>query len=239
MSQHKNMIKKCAKLCELSYKDSFHYQELGYLSQKLIDVKNTQVHVLYDQLYTYVVFRGTEPDKLQDWASDLDFRFDRKIKGYGVHKGFLQYVMNAYDDIMAELDKSHYNGKSLIITGHSLGGAAAVIFAEKMTRTVEKVVTFGQPRVGDKRMCESNGLNDILIRVVNENDPVTLLPPSFRGYRFWGTCLYFTLKGQIRTCPSLFKRWWGFFIKPKGRFLTKNLKNHSMELYYKNATHLQ
>lgn len=234
----KNLIKRCAKLCVLSYQDAFDYKDLGYNTHTFIEVRNTEVHVLSDATHSYVVFRGTEPAKIADWITDLRYRFDKNIKSYGVHRGFNVYVNNALDEIKLELSHNEHKSKSLIITGHSLGGAAAVIFAEKVN-FVEKVVTFGQPRVGDKRMKEFYTRTDQLIRVVNENDPVTLFPPRIRGYRDFGSCLYFNIKGHIRTEPTLFHKWLSLFFKPRGRFITKNIRNHSMDgAYYKNTSHL-
>ena len=70
------------------------------------------------------------------------------------------------------------------VTGHSLGGALAVLLAATLMETGIKVsglYTFGAPRVGDEEFA--NRLNDELSdgahwRVVNEEDLVPHLPPE-------------------------------------------------------------
>ncbi len=65
------------------------------------------------------------------------------------------------------------------LTGHSLGGAEAVILAMYLKTEgwkVSRVVTFGQPKVTDAD--GSKRFRDLpVLRVVNANDSVPLVPP--------------------------------------------------------------
>jgi hypothetical protein len=85
---------------------------------------------------------------------------------------------------VVEALKAHEDGtRSLWITGHSLGGALAMLtaafLANVQNHPLAGVYTFGQPRVGDpvfqRRYDET--LGDITFRCVNNCDPVPHLPP--------------------------------------------------------------
>ena len=66
----------------------------------------------------------------------------------------------------------------LFITGHSLGGALAMIAAKKITHKGGNAAcyTFGSPRVGDEVWISN--IKTPLYRVVNAADCVTMLPPG-------------------------------------------------------------
>ncbi|KAK9923890.1 hypothetical protein M0R45_032288 [Rubus argutus] len=106
---------------------------------------------------------------------------------------------------LKSLLEEHKNAKFLV-TGHSLGGALAILFpcmlafheeTELMDRLLG-VYTFGQPRVGNRqlgRYMESH-LNKPIrkyFRVVYSNDLVPRLPYDNKStlYEHFGTCLYY------------------------------------------------
>lgn len=83
--------------------------------------------------------------------------------------------------------------EALYITGHSLGGAMAVIAAalihvypelEYLRRKLRGVYTFGQPMVGDDDFAHSFGtqFGNKLFRHVYRNDIVPALPPRTTGH---------------------------------------------------------
>jgi hypothetical protein len=151
-----------------------------------------------------LVFRGTEPTSLINWLLDADF--EAKVfepnSGAQVHNGFYGNVEAVWDDICERLSALREKLKVLYITGHSLGGAMAVLTAVKLLQSapatgqspasppIRGVYTYGQPAVGDrslKRLCEGqdvqwNGLgltlNRVLFRHVFNNDIVPCLPPK-------------------------------------------------------------
>jgi hypothetical protein len=116
-----------------------------------------------------------------------------------------------------------------MITGHSLGGALAVLCAHILQAegwTVHSVYTFGQPRVGDRAFAAAyNGLKagqasslsfetdrpdacptlgSQTFRLVNENDIVPRLPGWVLGYRHAGQHEFITAAGALVENPSLF-----------------------------------
>src|SRR5690606_37727833 len=70
------------------------------------------------------------------------------------------------------------------LTGHSLGGALAVLATAVLKiglrMPVAGVYTYGQPRVGDAEFCRvyDQVLKDITFRYVNDADVVPHLPPE-------------------------------------------------------------
>jgi hypothetical protein len=122
-----------------------------------------------------ITIRGTNNN--QNISEDLDYtvRDDRQA-AIPVHTGFDRAARLVYQDVKPYLKP----GYKTYVTGHSLGGAVAAIVAIYLIEdgvTVERVVTFGQPRFtttdGAKRLQFLP-----LTRVVDENDIVPLVPPS-------------------------------------------------------------
>lgn len=101
--------------------------------------------------------------------------------GVPLHRGFQRDAIGIYDDAASYLRKD----LPLRITGHSLGGAVAVILAayfEKQGYTVEQLVTFGQPRLTSK--LPSEYVMSVSTRVVNELNVVPMLPPYTPNRQF-------------------------------------------------------
>lgn len=199
---------------------------------------NTQAFMFHDQRVNMIVvaFRGTEAFNAYDWSTDVDIScFDNPEMGK-IHGGFMKalgLVMEkgwppklprekqsknfAYYSIREELRKRLEANKEtkFIVTGHSLGGALAILFPAilalheetSLLERLEGVYTFGQPRVGDhkfKRFMEHQfEKHDIkYLRFVYCNDLVPRLPfddPITSLYTHFGTCLYFNscYKGKI------------------------------------------
>lgn len=113
----------------------------------------------------------------------------------------------AYDyitDLVKDLLEKNLNAK-LFITGHSLGGALAVLYAGMLyyfgeyavADKIAAVYTFGQPRVGDEQfgkfMLERLSV-ERFFRVVYCNDIVPRLPfdDALFQFKHWGLCFYYS-----------------------------------------------
>jgi len=127
-----------------------------------------------------IAVRGTT--NLRNLLYDLRFlkNYNPQL-GISVHHGFELMALALYRSITPLLHRSY----SLRISGQSLGAAEALILAMLLSRDgyrVERVVTFGQPMVTDAEGAARYAYLPLL-RVVDQNDPIALLPPANFVYR--------------------------------------------------------
>jgi hypothetical protein len=152
-----------------------------------------------------LAFRGTEPTNLISWLTDADVNL-RDFAGTGaVHRGFYTNLQAVWEDVEAALEQAMSAAgcagndgqparapiERLFLTGHSLGGAMALLAAAKicrdeardMRRAVQGIYTFGQPAVGDEQFAAHQAalFGDRLYRHEYAYDAVPRLPPQSLG----------------------------------------------------------
>lgn len=145
-----------------------------------VEKDNTECFVAGNSETAIVAFRGTEA-KIKDWLIDLNFI--GTTQSYGrVHRGFwaaFQSVSDLLDVAIADLGTP-----KLILTGHSLGGALALIAAAEWfgKHDVHSIYTYGQPAVGKGTFTEfmDGHISGAYHRVVNDDDIVPMVPPTYR-----------------------------------------------------------
>jgi|SRR5579875_735574 len=132
----------------------------------------------------FVAFRGT--DDFDDVLTDLDIIPERYafLSGFGhVHSGFQTVYQLVRGSIAANLAATCAGCDQILITGHSLGAAMAVlaapdVFVNMPPNIQPGLITFAGPRPG---LCDFAKAFDNLIkscfRVVNFLDLVPCLPP--------------------------------------------------------------
>jgi triacylglycerol lipase len=142
---------------------------------------------------TFVTFAGSDPLKFEDWITD----FDAEKSATDVHRGFQQTIGNVWPDIEAGI-KTAIAGRpaseqGLFFTGHSLGGALAIVAATCASATPEfknlptTVYTFGSPRTGGAEFFSEYPLNDSTFRLIHGTDIVATVPAAQPGdYRHVG-----------------------------------------------------
>ncbi len=181
----------------------------------------------------WVVIRGTA--NLRNAAEDADYaKVQSPDLGIAVHQGFLDDERATWTFARPLLEP----GLETRISGHSLGGALAVLIAMRLRQEgfpVNRVVTFGQPKVTNE--AGVSRFRDLpLLRIVNHDDPVPLLPWETRGaaqegyFRHLGSELWLNDRGA-----------WEFFTEARAeRYLLtsfaahlgrENPKEHEMARY--------
>jgi triacylglycerol lipase len=129
-----------------------------------------------------VAFRGTS--STTDWISDAIAKQGKYkcVKGAGKsHLGISDIYYSARGQILTALDTLSAR-KSLMITGHSLGGAlaslCAIDIADNSAFTLPSVYNYGSPRVGDPTFAKTySGKVNQSFRIYNRYDIVSRLPP--------------------------------------------------------------
>ncbi len=169
---------------------------------------------LVDENCLVIAFRGSKAP--EDFIQDAKFKLGRIAWiSHGlwipeVHHGFLE----DFDGINTELTAlvKAYLVKNptgrIYITGHSLGGALAILAAlefQYQKMPIAGVYTFGQPRVGNWifRNIYNAALRDLTFHIINADDPVPLLPPLLSGYRDEGNEIYLPRAGGWILNPSI------------------------------------
>jgi len=191
-----------ARACDLAYYDepegpARFRDELG-LEARLISADNTQVYVGENDQALVVAFRGSQApttlDGVKDWLltnannylilpegrSGTDFA----AAGVGArfHRGFLEALEMVWQPLSAKLDQSlKVKDRPLWVTGHSLGGALALLAAWRLERnfvSVYAVVTFGAPMIGNETTSKAfeQEFPGKIFRYVDVEDVVPLLP---------------------------------------------------------------
>ena len=129
-----------------------------------------------------VTFRGTS--SVQDVLHDLDIRLFDMGNGMRVHNGFYRQFESIEFQVTQEL--TILSPSYVVFCGHSLGAAlatiASVYYADyfQPKKRIE-CITLGCPRVGNRAFSQHfDSVVDSSWRIHNEQDPVTMIPISFR-----------------------------------------------------------
>jgi triacylglycerol lipase len=199
---HLPNVRLLAKACELAYLEepqgaAGFQSELG-MQARLMSVDNTQAYLAQDDASLVVAFRGsqcpTSLDGFKDWlvtnANNLlilpEGRIGTDFAAAGVgarfHRGFLEALAEIWEPLRAAVQAAiDERERPLWVTGHSLGGAIALLAAWRLQRnfiSVHEVVTFGAPMIGNAAAAEAlqREFPNRIFRYVDIEDPVPLLP---------------------------------------------------------------
>ncbi|KAG0476194.1 hypothetical protein HPP92_012624 [Vanilla planifolia] len=219
---------------QVEKKWKMHFVRFFDCWNKYLKNRATQAFIFCDKAedakVIVLAFRGTEPCNALDWITDVDLswlslgKFGKAHLGFmralglqdekDINKGFpvdhpghhdgRELAYYAIRETLKDLLGEHRRAK-ILITGHSLGGALAVVFPailaiheqHNILNSIHGVMTYGQPRVGDAEF--GRNLDAVLKskyhRMVYRYDIVPRVPfdkPPIALFKHFGTCIYFT-----------------------------------------------
>ncbi|KAJ1934436.1 hypothetical protein GGF37_006362, partial [Kickxella alabastrina] len=180
-----------------------------------------------------VSFRGSADT--QDWVQNSEFLMDpwpEHIPGSMVHHGFLTAYKSVSETVTARITRliRLYPNYKLVFTGHSLGGAEAVLCAVDVLRMVPEVksrvhiYTYGMPRIGNNAWADSiDALGIPIYRVVYESDLVPHIPFQWLGYQHFSQEVWIH-KNQTHFCGMEQE---SLLCSAGTPYLDYNIKDHS------------
>lgn len=143
---------------------------------------DTQAYISHDDRMILIGVRGTQelrPDLLRDIdAAQVPYK-----EGVGqAHRGFYDAFL-AVKHFVEPYLFNFFTNQKIVVCGHSLGGAIALLLAEWIRRDERLqaevlLYTYGAPRAGDQAFVE--GASALVHhRIVNHNDPIPSVPTTW------------------------------------------------------------
>ena len=198
-----------AQISESAYSEGY---ELGSILKKLGLTKISEFPL--DSMYAYVAsndrtvvvaFRGTNQDELRDWLIDARITSDPVQHGR-IHRGFYRATQGLLKGIVEAVKEHGGETKLVWVTGHSLGGAMALVFTYECIASggIEPagLVTFGQPLVVNGRLAHfmNSKLKGKYLRFVHGAD---IVPRVFPTFSHCGNCVWFINDKYIFDRPEM------------------------------------
>jgi len=187
------------------------FNAAGFNDVRFFNGHSTQCYVAANHHFAIVAFRGTEcgvdqgPEAMARFMADLGVDVDIRwtdTQGEGkIHRGFHDALDEIWQDLAPCLKALSNRHCPLWLTGHSLGGALAVLTAERLA-VIQGVYTFGAPRVGNGPFAAQ--FPQPVHRFANNNDLVPHLPPF--PYADLGDLHYIDRSGHLREDIDLWQR---------------------------------
>ncbi|OBZ77266.1 Lipase [Grifola frondosa] len=146
-----------------------------------------------EQNAAVVAHEGTDPTQLMSDLTDVDI----------LTKNLNTSLFPATKKIIQD-----NNADTVILVGHSLGGALAQLDALFMTLNLPssihvKAVTYGTPRVGNSAYAAwYDAMVPDFTRINNEKDPIPIVPGRFLGFEHPHGEVHIVAPGDAVSCPG-------------------------------------
>ena len=230
----------CSELVYFSYLDQTEETkqrilDLGYTDVKFFDKDGAEAVVAHNGTEIFVAYRGTELSDFHDMVYNFSIWPRYGEKQGKVHTGFAVATSMLWKDISYYLDAqvmSHKGmDKNVYFTGHSQGGAMAIISAAR-SKYVAHVYTMGSPRMCNREYAKN--IKSRVYRFTYENDLIPrIIPPGF----YWHIGTEYRLTGskiiEIKSVRQAVRLWWWILLKKavKLRLIDSFLSDHNRRQY--------
>ena len=170
------------------------YARMAYEGPPSIRDAGTDTNILITDLGDCVVVACKGTASLRNFVTDCEAVRIGTLIG-GVHTGFWDAWLSVSTKVFSYL--SNCGGRPVIFTGHSLGGALAMIGAKRCCDSginIHSVYSFGCPRIGDNRFLNCYERTSIIqspfgflrpatFTIINDCDIVPRVPGWLAGFR--------------------------------------------------------
>jgi hypothetical protein len=205
--------------------EKFRIDTVRVAGIKTIQGFDPEIVIIDHEDVILILFRGTDNVDNNRWAEWIGTDFNIKksltdtvLSNSKIHKGFWKSFELIKGDLLSVLKNLDAKDKKIWLSGHSLGGAMAIIsgvYLKSLNYNVVNVYTFAAPRaIGDEKFCEIG--NTLLANKIHRFeyylDPVSILWTS--GYSAVGTRYWFdnATKGNYQMYANCGERY--FFRRP-------------------------
>ena len=231
------LVDRCLTLSTIAYETpvSAHAKLVAKdytFSAMLLLKRDTEVLIAVKDENCYISFRGTETNSFTDIASDAAFMLQKTPCGL-IHRGFYNAISENMESLLLALNTLEY--KKLFVTGHSLGGALAIVFSAAVCYAndifVDEVVTFGQPRVGDTAFSVYCDERFPVQRYINKTD---IVPRLLMFYSDVGAYVHMKKNGAFTTgVGQATGKNTSWFCRAMNHFRPSGFRNHGCKEYRK------
>ncbi|WP_428774329.1 lipase family protein [Vibrio sp.] len=217
-------------LCNLAYPRVFKQTRYGFDPNGQRVIRNQYGKIVSRVLWSkrsneaVVVIKGSH--SLSDWLLNFAL-WTRSCRSLGlpyrIHAGFYHLLcqesqpsrnedslgMSVIERLESAVEPLLAQGKRIAITGHSSGGAIGCVFADyleqKYPTSVKRVVTFGQPAIGNWQFKHRYQLSQRTYRICCDLDIVTFMPPVPLIYWHVGKMLWLYNGKIYENTPTLIR----------------------------------
>lgn len=186
----KEVIRK-ARLCKICYSKNSVFNisknKMMNFYDNYIYINDTKTkafcYIFHNSKVIDICFKGTS--NYDDVCINMDFCLKSYISDdIKIHKGFLNKYLSIKSRVFNYIKEIIKNNEieEICLNGHSSGGAIANIASIDISNLykdkVIKCITFGAPKIGNKRFIEEyNSKVRLSLRIINKNDIIPFLPP--------------------------------------------------------------